>query len=238
MPSIFHSVARNISWSKIHLTWLPRVQLSFSNENSYFIGYSFSVSISNYLHFKVTNTKKLKVNVKTYVALYFKNMQRIWVFYCLQFNYSDQFSSVTQSCPSLCDPVECSTPGLPVHYQLLELAEMHVHRVRDAIQSSHPLSSPTPLSSIFPSIWLFSIESVLRIRWPKYWSFSFSFSISPSNEYLGLISFRMYWLDLLAVWGLSRVFSNTTVQKQFCKYQQRNFPFTISSQSRKFQDSG
>ena len=110
---------------------------------------------------------------------------------------SQSVSSVTQLCPTLCNPMECSTPGLPVHYQLLELAEMHVHRVRDAIQSSHPLSSPSPLSSIFPSIWLFSIESVLRIRWPKYWSFSFS--ISPSNEYSGLISFRIHCFDLLAV---------------------------------------
>ena len=92
------------------------------------------------------------------------------------------------------------------------------------------------LPSIFPRIRVFSNESALRIRWPKYCSFSFS--ISPTNEHPGLISFRMDWLDLLVVRGLSRVFSNTTVQKQFCKYQQRNFPFTISSQSRKFQDSG
>ena len=92
------------------------------------------------------------------------------------------------------------------------------------------------LPLIFPSIRVFSNESALHIRWPKYWSFSFN--ISSCNEYSGLISFRMDWLDLLVVQGLSRVFSNTTVQKQFCKYQQRNFPFTISSQSRKFQDSG
>ena len=108
-----------------------------------------------------------------------------------------QFSSVAQSCPSLCDPMDCSRPGLPVHYQLSELAEMHVHQVGDAIQSSHPLSSPSLPPSIFPSLWLFSIESVLCIRWPKYWSFSFS--ISPSNEYSGLISFRIHCFDLLAV---------------------------------------
>ena len=110
-----------------------------------------------------------------------------------------QFSSVIQSCPSLCDPKDCSTPGLPVHHQLLELAQTHVHWVGDAIQPSHPLSSPLLLPSIFPSIRVFWNESVLRIRWPKYWSFSFN--ISPSNEHSGLISFRMDWLDLFAVQG-------------------------------------
>ena len=89
-----------------------------------------------------------------------------------------------------------STPGLPVHHQLLEPTQTHVHRVGDAIQPSHPLPSPYPPASIFPSIRVFSNESALRIRWPKYWSFSFS--ISPSSEHSGLISFRMDWLDLLA----------------------------------------
>ena len=93
-------------------------------------------------------------------------------------------------------------PGNPVHYQLLELAQTHVHYVGDAIhpiQPSHPLSSPSP-ASVFPSISrVFSNKSVLRIRWPKYWSFSFS--IRPSSEYSGLISFRIDWLDLLAVQG-------------------------------------
>ena len=92
-----------------------------------------------------------------------------------------------------------STPGIPVHHQLLEFTQTHVHRVSDAIQSSHPLSSPSPPPSIFPSIRVFSNESALPIRWPKYWSFSFS--ISPSNEHPGLISFRMDWLDLPAVQG-------------------------------------
>ena len=92
--------------------------------------------------------------------------------------------------------MDCSTPGLPVHQQLPELIQTHVHRVGDAIQPSHPLSSPSPPA---PSIRVFSNESALHIRWPKYWSFSFS--ISPSNEYSGLISFRMDWLDLLAVQG-------------------------------------
>ena len=92
-----------------------------------------------------------------------------------------------------------SPPGSPVHHQLPELTQTHVHQVGDAIQPSHPLSSPSPLSSIFPSIRVFSNESVLCIKWPQYWSFSFS--ISPSNEYSGLISFRMDWFDLLAVQG-------------------------------------
>ena len=109
-----------------------------------------------------------------------------------------QFSSVAQSCPTLCDPLDCSMPGLPVLHQLLELAQTHVRQVGDAIQLSHPLSCPLLLPpSIFPSIRVFSNESALHIRWPKYWTFS----ISPSNEYSGLISFRMDWLDLLAVEG-------------------------------------
>ena len=115
------------------------------------------------------------------------------------------FSSVTQSSPTLCDPRDCSMPGFPIHHQLPELAQTHVHWVDDATQPSHPLSSPSPLPSIFPSIRVFSNESVLHIRWPKYWSFSFS--TSPSNEWSGLISFRMDWLDLLAVQGLLRVSS-------------------------------
>ena len=90
-------------------------------------------------------------------------------------------------------------PGFPVHHQLPEPTQTHVHCVSDAIQPSHPLLSPSSLPSIFPSIWVFSNELVLCIRWPKYWSFSFS--ITPSNEYSGLSSFRMDWLDLLAVQG-------------------------------------
>ena len=89
----------------------------------------------------------------------------------------NQFSSVAQLCPTLCDPMDSSTTGLPVHHQLLELAQTHVHQVSDAIQPSHPLSSLLP--SIFPSIRVFSNESVLHIMWPEYCSFSFS--ISPSS---------------------------------------------------------
>ena len=115
------------------------------------------------------------------------------------FHFSSiQFSRSVVS-GSLGNPMDCSTPGLPVHHQLPESTQTHVHRVSGAIQPSHPLLSPSPPPSIFPSIRIFSNEAVLRIRWPKYWSFSVS--ISLSNEYLGLIFFRMDWLDLLAVQG-------------------------------------
>ena len=107
-----------------------------------------------------------------------------------------QFSSVTQSCPTLCKPMDCSTPGLPVHHRLPAFTQIHVHWVGDAIQPSHP--------SIFPSIRVFSNESTLWISWPKYWSFSFS--ISPSNVYSGLISFRIDWFDFLAVQGTLKSF--------------------------------
>ena len=113
--------------------------------------------------------------------------------------YISQFSSFTQSCATLCDPMDCSTPGLPVHHQLLEFTQTHVHWVSDAIQPFYPLSSPSPVTSVFPSIRVFSNESALCIRWPKYWSFSFS--INTSNEYSGLISFRIDLFDLLAIQG-------------------------------------
>jgi len=107
-----------------------------------------------------------------------------------------KFSSVAQLCLTLCDSMNCSTSGLPVHHQLPEFTQTHVHWVSDAIQPSH---APLLLPSIFPSIRVISNGSALNIRWPKYWSFSFN--ISPSNEHPGLISFRMDWLDLLAVQG-------------------------------------
>ena len=136
-----------------------------------------------------------------------------------------KISSVAQWCPTLCDPMNRSTLGFPVYHQLLEFTQTHVHRVSDAIQPSYPLSSPSPPApnpsqhqrDSFPN------ESTLRMRWPKYWSFSFS--IIPSKEIPGLISFRMDgWISLQSK-GLSRVFSNTTVQKdQF-------FGALLSSQS-------
>ena len=110
-----------------------------------------------------------------------------------------QFSAVAQSCLTLCNPMNCSTPGLPVHHQLPEFTETHVHRVSDAIQPSHPLSSPSPPAPNPSQHQGLFNESTLRMRWPKYWSFSFS--MTPSNEHPGLISFRMDWLDLLAVQG-------------------------------------
>ena len=110
-----------------------------------------------------------------------------------------QFSWVTQSCPTLCNPMDCNTTGFPVHHQLPELAQ--VMSIESVMPSNrlilcHPFLF---LPSIFPSIRFFSIKWVLRIRWPKYWSFSFS--ISPYNEHPGLISFRMDWFDVLAVQG-------------------------------------
>ena len=110
-----------------------------------------------------------------------------------------QFSSGAQSCPTLCDPMDCSTTGLPVHHQLLEFTQTHVHWVGDTIQPSHPLSYPSPPTFNLSQHrglykWVSSSHQVA-----KYWSFNFS--ISPSNEYSGLISFSMDWLDLLAVQG-------------------------------------
>ena len=118
---------------------------------------------------------------------------------------SVQFSSVAQLCPTLCDPMDCSTPDLPVHHQLLQFTQLI------SIESvSYPTisSSVVPFFSCFQS---FPVSGSFHIRWPKFWSFSLS--ITPSSEYSGLISFRMDWVDLLMSKGLSRVFSNTTVQK-------------------------
>ena len=134
---------------------------------------------------------------------------------CKRYVVIQSVSSVTQLCPTPHDSTNCSTPGLPVHHQLPEFTQTHVHRVGDASSHlilCHPLLLPP---SIFPSIRVFSDESVPHNRWPKYWSFSFS--ISPSKEHPGLISLQSK--------GLSTVFSNTTVQKhQF-------FGTQLSSQS-------
>ena len=120
-----------------------------------------------------------------------------WAFAITFIILPSQFSSVTQSCPTLCNHMDCSTPGFPGHHQLPSLAQTHVHQVSDAIQPSHPLSSLSPPAVNLSQRRGLSNESVLHIRWPKYWRFS----ISPSSEYSGLISFRMDWLDLLAVQG-------------------------------------
>ena len=135
---------------------------------------------------------------------------------------SVQFSSVAQSHPTLCDPMNRSTPGLPVHHQLLEFTQAYVHRVGDAIQPS-PLLSPFPPAPNPSQHQSLSSESTLRMRCPKYWSFSFS--IIPSKEHPGLIPSE--WTDWISLQskGLSGVFSNTIVQKhQF-------FGTQLSSQS-------
>ena len=117
---------------------------------------------------------------------------------CIQFS-SVQFSSVVQSCPTLCHPMDCSTQAslsITNFWSLLKPMSIELVMPSNSLICYCPLLLP---SSIFPSIRIFSNESALRIKWPKYWSFSFD--ISPSNEYSGLISFRMDWLDLLAVQG-------------------------------------
>ena len=116
-----------------------------------------------------------------------------------RFTEQFQFSSLTQLCLTLCDPMNYCTPGLPVHHKLLESTQTHVQLVSDAIQPSHPMPSPSP-----PALNLSQHQSLFKWvisshQWPKYWSFSFN--ISPSYEYSGLISFRMDWLYLLAVQG-------------------------------------
>ena len=132
------------------------------------------------------------------------------------------FSSATQLSPALCDPKDCSTPGFPVHHQLPELTQTHVHWGSEVIQSSHSLLSPSPPAFNISQHQGFSSESVLHIRWPKYWSFSFS--ISLSNEYSGLIFFGIDWFYLLAVQGtlksLLQHFSNTStlLNKSLRKY--------------------
>ena len=117
--------------------------------------------------------------------------------------------SVTNLCPTLCNLMDCSTPGLPVLHHLPDFAQIHVNRVSDAIQPSHPLLPTSPPVLNIPSIRVFSSESALRIRWPKYWSFSFS--ISPSSEYSELISFGIDWFDLLAVRGTLKSLPHTTI---------------------------
>ena len=138
---------------------------------------------------KLLKILKRKEHVQTYIT---RSALITWVR-----KWSIQFSSVAQSCPTLCDPVNHSMPGLPVHHQLPEFTQlMSIESVMpfSHLILCHPLLLLPPIP---PSIRVFSNESTLRMRWPKYWSFSFS--ISPSNEHPGLISFRMDWLDLLAV---------------------------------------
>ena len=123
----------------------------------------------------------------------------------------NQFSSVAQSCPTLCNPMDRSTPGL---LSITNSRSLLKFMSIESVMPSNHLILCRPLlllPSIFPSSRIFSNETVLHIRWPKCWSFSFS--ISPSNEHPGLISFRMDWLDLLAVQGTLKNLLQTTVQK-------------------------
>ena len=125
-----------------------------------------------------------------------------------------QFSSVAQSCPTLCNPMDCSMPGLPVHHQLPEFTQTHV--IESVMPSNHLILCPSLLlpPSIFPSIRVFfSNELGLCIRWPKYWSFTFN--VSPSNEYSGLVSFRMDWLDLLQSKTLKSLLQHHSSKHQF-----------------------
>ena len=136
--------------------------------------------------------------------------------------------SVTQSCPTLCDPMDCSMPGFPVHHisqSLLKYMSIESVMPSNHLILFHPLLL---LPSILPRIRVFSNESALHIRWPKYWNFSFS--ISPSNEYSGLISFRMDWLDLLAVQGTLKNLSPTPQLKSI-SYSAFNFLYgpTVTS---------
>ena len=121
-------------------------------------------------------------------------------------------SSVAQSCPTLCDPMDCSMPGFLVHHQLPELVQTHIHQVSDAIQPSHPLSSPSPPAFNLSSIRVFSNELVLHIRWPKYWSFT-SASVLPMNIQDWFLLGLTGLISLLSK-GLSRV-SNHSWRPQF-----------------------
>ena len=152
-------------------------------------------------HPYMTTGKAIALTRLTFVDkvmfLLFNMLSRLIIAFLLR--SSVQFSSVAQLCLTLCDPMDCNMPGYPVHYRLLELVLIHFLELvmpSNHLILGHPLLF---LPSILPSIRVFSSESVLCIRWPKYWSFSFG--ISPSNEYPGLTSFRIDWLDLLAVQG-------------------------------------
>ena len=118
---------------------------------------------------------------------------RNYYFHIVQFQFSRSIVS------TLCNPMNHSTPGLPVHHQFPEFTQTHIHPVHDAIQPSHPGSSPSPPALNPSQHQSFPMSQLFALRWPKYWSFSFS--IIPSKEIPGLISLRMDWLDLLAVQG-------------------------------------
>ena len=140
-----------------------------------------------------------KKKVKVLVAQWWLTLCDLWnvahqVPLSMGFSRQAYCRSVAQSCPTLCDPMDSSTPGFPVHHQLPKLTQTHVHWVGDAIQPSHSLSSPFPPTFNHSQHQVFSNESVLCIRWPKYWEFQFQHPSSPSTEYSGLICFRMDWV--------------------------------------------
>ena len=148
---------------------------------------------------------------------------RNWRHHVMSFS-SAQFSSVALSCLTLCDSTDCRTPGLPVHHQLPEFTQTHIHRSWWChLAISYSVNPLLLLPPIPPSIGVFSNESTLLMKWPKYWNFSFS--ISPSIEHPGLISFRMNWLNLLAVQGTLK----SLLQHHSSKYQ--FFGTQLSSQS-------
>ena len=155
----------------------------------------------NYINSSKVNNNKYLICLPTEYELKLEEM--------LLFSHSVMSNSL--------QPHDCHTPGFPVLHHLLELAQTHVHWVSDAIQHLILCCPLLLLTSVFPNIRVFSNESTLCIRWSKYWSFSFS--IIPSNEYSGLISFRIYCLISLQAKGLSRVFFNTTIWKYPIEYE-------------------
>ena len=150
-------------------------------------------------YFGISFWHPYKSSWMTYIYIYSSFPRFPTPTFCAQSPDSPCCHSVPKSCSTLCNPMNCSTPGFPVLYCLLEFAQTHVYWVHDAKPSNHLIFHHPLLllPSIFPSIRVFSNELALSIRWPKYWSFG----ISPSNEYSGLISFRIDWFNLLAVQG-------------------------------------
>ena len=165
---------------------------------------------------KIFQSKRLPIPTTLTNQLFSFIYALSWSIYTHVYNFMFWFycfvvvQSLT-SCLTLCDPMNHSTPGFPVLHHLLELAQTHVHWVGDAIQLSHPLSPSSPFAFNLSSIRVFPSESAFHIMWPKYWSFSFS--IIPSTEIPGLISFRMDWLHLLAVQGTLKSLLQHTIQK-------------------------
>ena len=196
--------------------WWDSTHLSFSGYNSqikfsplnctkdFIYGTKQMILLYNDLYNRwfVIQTGWRSIKITSFLLFHIWLMITIYIF---------QFSLVAQSCSILCNPMDCSMSGLPVHHQLPEFTQTHIHRVDDAIQPSHPLSSPSPHAFKLSQNQGLSNESVLCIRWPKYWSFIFT--INPSNKYSGLISLGWTgWISLQSK-GLSRVSSSITVQK-------------------------